>query len=401
MKNFFAELGTFHDFKDVAKPELYADLPDDWWVAIADVAGSTKAIEAGRYKEVNTLGASVITAALNAAKGVSLPYVFGGDGATLAYPGELRAEMERVFAITRKMADLQFGMDLRIGVFSVRALREKGSALRVAKFALSPQNGLAMFQGDGFKQAEFMLKDPTTRFTYEIAPASAVSPEIFNGLECRWNAIEPKNGVILSLIVVSEKSQIFPQVIEKIDDLVGSSQAPITFEQLPMSWPPRFFRAEMRVRTAGLGPLAKVKYWLKAMLVTFIGARVMKKGGTIGDFDSKKYMTDLVANSDHRKFDEALRMVVDTSKVEADRLEDWLEQKRIRGDLCYGLFRSPAALMTCLVFSLENHVHFIDGAEGGYALAAKQLKSQLLAAHRKAAAAQASAAKVAAKKAVA
>ena len=36
-------------------------------------------------------------------------------------------------------------------------------------------------------------------------------------------------------------------------------------------------------------------------------------------------------------------------------------------------------MMTCLVFSLEEsrHVHFIDGADGGYALAAVQLKAQL------------------------
>jgi Protein of unknown function (DUF3095) len=36
-------------------------------------------------------------------------------------------------------------------------------------------------------------------------------------------------------------------------------------------------------------------------------------------------------------------------------------------------------MMTCLVFSLEQsrHVHFIDGADGGYALAALQLKAQL------------------------
>jgi hypothetical protein len=35
--------------------------------------------------------------------------------------------------------------------------------------------------------------------------------------------------------------------------------------------------------------------------------------------------------------------------------------------------------MTCLVFSLEEsrHVHFVDGADGGYALAALQLKAQL------------------------
>jgi hypothetical protein len=29
-------------FADVADGRLHADVPDDWWIAIADVAGSTK-----------------------------------------------------------------------------------------------------------------------------------------------------------------------------------------------------------------------------------------------------------------------------------------------------------------------------------------------------------------------
>ena len=37
--------------------------------------------------------------------------------------------------------------------------------------------------------------------------------------------------------------------------------------------------------------------------------------------------------------------------------------------------------MTCLVFSLEQsqHIHFIDGADGGFALAAQRFKKQLAA----------------------
>ena len=34
--------------------------------------------------------------------------------------------------------------------------------------------------------------------------------------------------------------------------------------------------------------------------------------------------------------------------------------------------------MTCAISAYQgDHVHFIDGADGGYALAAKQLKGQL------------------------
>ena len=47
------------------------------------------------------------------------------------------------------------------------------------------------------------------------------------------------------------------------------------------------------------------------------------------------------------------------------------------GQITYGIHESSQALMTCLVFSLAgNHVHLIDGADGGYALAAKQMKQQ-------------------------
>ena len=39
---------------------------------------------------------------------------------------------------------------------------------------------------------------------------------------------------------------------------------------------------------------------------------------------------------------------------------------------------SETALMTCVIDGYDgNHVHFVDGADGGYALAAKQLKAQL------------------------
>jgi hypothetical protein len=42
------------------------------------------------------------------------------------------------------------------------------------------------------------------------------------------------------------------------------------------------------------------------------------------------------------------------------------------------MHRSPAALVTCLVRSYDgDHVHFVDGSDGGYALAAKQMKAQL------------------------
>ena len=59
---FFAELPAFERFADVADASRYRRLPDDWWIGVTDVVGSTAAIAAGRYKSVNLAGASAISA---------------------------------------------------------------------------------------------------------------------------------------------------------------------------------------------------------------------------------------------------------------------------------------------------------------------------------------------------
>lgn len=42
------------------------------------------------------------------------------------------------------------------------------------------------------------------------------------------------------------------------------------------------------------------------------------------------------------------------------------------------MHKSREALVTCIVRSFTgNHMHFVDGSDGGYALAARGLKAQL------------------------
>ena len=47
------------------------------------------------------------------------------------------------------------------------------------------------------------------------------------------------------------------------------------------------------------------------------------------------------------------------------------------GAVRFGLHRQDAALMTCFVpsYSASDHVHFVDGARGGYASAAAAIKA--------------------------
>ena len=89
-------------------------------------------------------------------------------------------------------------------------------------------------------------------------------------------------------------------------------------------------------------------------------------------------VAELVDNSDFRKFDGVLRMVIDGNDQQYEALSRTLAEMHAQGHLAYGLHQSPQALLTCLVHSYTGeHVHFVDGSNGGYAMAARGLKQQL------------------------
>ena len=63
-EDFYARLVAERNLEACLRRGACVPLPEDWDLAVADVAGSTRAIEAGRYKEVNVVAASAIVAVL-------------------------------------------------------------------------------------------------------------------------------------------------------------------------------------------------------------------------------------------------------------------------------------------------------------------------------------------------
>ena len=96
----------------------------------------------------------------------------------------------------------------------------------------------------------------------------------------------------------------------------------------------------------------------------------------MGRFDAATYASELVANADFRKFDDGLRMTLDCSPEFADALEARLAAAE--AFVHWGVFRQEAAQVTCFVPSAtqRGHVHFVDGAGGGYTMAAKAMKAR-------------------------
>ena len=193
----YEDLPVFEAFERVSDPSVFTPLPDDWQVGAADVVKSTDALKAGRYKDVNMAGAAVVGAVRNALGSVSFPFVFGGDGAVLAVPGDAAAATRAAMAATTNFVAEELKLDLRVGMMPVAAIRAAGHDVRVARYAASPEAVYAMFSGGGVSYAEAELK--AGRIAIEAAP-HGVRPDL-TGLSCRWSPIESRLGVILSVLV--------------------------------------------------------------------------------------------------------------------------------------------------------------------------------------------------------
>lgn len=71
-------------------------------------------------------------------------------------------------------------------------------------------------------------------------------------------------------------------------------------------------------------------------------------------------------------------MVLSGSSEQRVRLAAYLEPLAQQKKFVFGVHASSAALITCLINNHDtDHVHFLDAADGGYAMAAKGMKRQL------------------------
>ncbi len=370
---FYASLRSFDRFDQLADSSLYTQAPEDWHVIITDIRGSTKAIQEGRYKTVNMVGAASLAAVFNALKTRDIPFVFGGDGATILVPEGQLDRIRAALAQTQKMSREMHGLELRIGIVPHRQILKEGSAVLVAKFALSKGNSIAFFRGSGLSLAEKWIKSGQ----YAIEASDLKSDfDPHAGLSCRWAPIASENGEIVSLLVKfidDSKLQSVTREISEALDKQSSTANPVKPESL---------KSEGLITSSTLeASLSDGKWWtaFKHMLFLLM-VRALDKGWLPKKmFDLEVYKQSVTRNSDFRKYDEVLRLVVDVSPDVKLKIEKLLDHHMAQGELIYGLHSSPTALMTCFVNDTQDdqHIHFIDGGDGGYAMAARDLKSRM------------------------
>jgi hypothetical protein len=372
---FYGGIKVFRGFSSLMDPALYVPLPDDWIVGVADIVESTKAIADARYKAVNMAGASVIAAVTNALEGREFPFVFGGDGASFAIaPGDFDAAREAL-AATAIWVEESLSLVMRVALIPVSAIRAQGLDVRVARFGPSANLSYAMFSGGGLGWADAAMK----RGEFAVAKAPPGTQPDLSGLSCRFEEIPSVRGLILSVLVVPARGadpRAFSKVIEDVVALAERTPdagRPVPEQGPPLKWPPAGVDYEARA-TRG-GSLRKRRAVVLAFsLWAYV---IMKFGITVGNFVPKRYLQQVVENSDFRKYDDGLRMILDCTPELADALAQRLAEAAANGVVRYGLHRQDAAMMTCFTPSVmrADHVHFIDGARGGYASAATALKA--------------------------
>src|SRR5271163_3595970 len=136
-RELYVSLPVFDDFAEVVRAESFSPLPDEWFVGFTDVRGSTDAIAAGQYKAVNMVGAGAIAAVANALGRRPFPFIFGGDGVSLAVSRADAPTAAQALQAMASFARAEAGLDLRVAMVAVRDIRAAGRDVKVARFAAS------------------------------------------------------------------------------------------------------------------------------------------------------------------------------------------------------------------------------------------------------------------------
>ncbi len=360
------------DFEAVLRDENYGRLPDCAFVAVTDVVSSTAAISDGRYKDVNLAGAAGIAAFANSFPDWDLPSAFGGDGAAIILPEDVEREAREVLPGLLNTCRRALGLGMRAALFRVADLRARGCDVRLSYHSLSPHRRLPMLSGGGVATAETLSKGPDAE-AFLICPDPAAPEPSLEGLSCRWQPVKPKRGVMLSLVIeTGGPPSSYAHIYREIGDAADGPLHPLAKSRLKPGWPPRAIAPEIALNPAKASSRAGL------VAEAAIAATSILTGLTLGGFNGRSYRDSIKNHSDALKFADSLRMVIDCSQAEADAVQERLVSLASSEGFAFGLQRSSSAVMTCFVQSTRDggHLHFIDGADGGYTLAAQAMKSR-------------------------
>lgn len=375
---FYSNLPIFEEglISRLSNPNEFVDVPNDWHVIITDVKGSTQAIQNGLHQQVNLTATATIISALNIAKkkNLTFPFFFGGDGATLLVPGSMKDELLSALSIYKRNVLRAFDLELRVDEVPVSSLYEKEQVIKISKVKLSSKYTVPIILGEGLIYADNLIKSRHV----ELEEESDESLLNLEGMECRWDAIKPsekKNQVLCLLLRVmksSDQARIFKEVFEIVEEIYGSfeERRPISIENLKLAAGLDRFDTENKLKFGSSSPKRIAK-----SIIGYVAGKVFLRRSS-----GKEYLKNLVELSDTLVLNGMMNTVISGTEVQRKKLDTKLQRLEEAGQIVYGMNVCNESIMSCYVQDRkDNHIHFIDGSEGGYTAAAIKMKRKLAA----------------------
>lgn len=309
--------------------ETHPSLPGDWWVIVSDIENSTYEYERNFYENINVIAGETLRVVLQVAEeaGVSIPYVYGGDGMTAVVPARIKDTVLLALAEYRDARQEYLkGTHLRIGALPVSDIQQAGFAVSVAKFLFTTTHPQPLFVDAGIGYAERLIKD---HLQYQVIEQKAsIKPKGVAGIAMQWEVLYApgERESVLCLIVlpgdVHGYESIYHDIITHIERVYGG-----------------YSRRHPHVHTL--------------------------RGG-------REIATDVL------KLDGSLKTIVVGTDEQAERLLDFLRDRESQGMLTFGYVHTGEPIVTSIIEEREGvQIGLVDVSGGGYTMAAKMLKEKL------------------------
>lgn len=380
--NFYRHLPSFKlPLAGLFAEACFSEVPADWHVIISDVKNSTQAVATGRHNDVNLVAAGSLVAALNVAKrhNVEVPFFFGGDGSTLLVPEVLHTETLVSQAAHSLNTQKNFGLEMHIGSMPVKEILACGCWVKLAKLEIDSIYRKAIAVGSGLRFAEQKIKQAK----HEGFDALRATEKLnLTGLECRWNKVKPPRleaeniCYLIEAVEPQKQLQVYAALFAAIEDIYGDLQKrnPICMEQLKPLYDWGKLKKEMLLKLGRWKPA----YFLDAFFRTLFGVFSFRYNWNIGGVRGKEYLAQLVAHADTFAVDGRVNTIICGTADTHQQFLEYLNGEERKGTLVYGHHSSKESIMTCYIENRNaRHVHFVDGADGGYTEASKEYKQKL------------------------
>lgn len=382
--NFYKDLPTIkEDLEDALVNEsFFKSMPNDWHIIVTDIEHSTEEFHKGKYQEMNIISASSVILALNIADkyGIDIPFIYGGDGASIVVPKKILGEVLESLATLRNNAKYNFGLSLRVGSISIENLKVHGYRLKIAKIKVVENYTQSIFLGIGLAEAEKMIKKDKRLQTKKEGENKKLN---LSGLQCRWNEIQPpyhkKEILVLIVAPIKRKNQTltYRKILADIESVYGSfkKRHPISSKEVTHS---SDFKTLSKASKVKFGRL-NIFYTFYQMAKSFLSKLYIKSNIKLPIQIHEDYIPgDIATATDTLKIDGTLKTIVAGNKTQKEELLKKLEKREKRGEIVFGHFGTDSTTITCYVHKREKeYINFIDGTGGGYVRAAEELKNKI------------------------